>query len=254
MADTAAWTRAVRSSSDRLSGLLRPLSEAQVEGPSYADAWSIADTASHLGSQAEIFGLFLDAGLAGTPAPGGDAFPPIWDRWNATSPPEQVRRSVDADQAFVARVEGLSDEQRDHFALAAFGRELDLSGLLSMRLAELALHTWDIAVALDPSATVSADAVDLLVDELPGTVVRAGRATGDLEPVPLVTTDPSRTFVLDAREQVSLRPAETAGPDPLVLPAEALLRLVYGRLDPGHTPPGLDDARLAGLRPVFPGF
>ncbi|MGI3780064.1 MAG: maleylpyruvate isomerase family mycothiol-dependent enzyme [Janthinobacterium lividum] len=254
MADTTAWIQAVRSSFDRFSGILRPLSSAQVETRSYAEDWSIADTASHLGSQAEIFGLFLDAGLAGAPAPGGDAFPPIWDRWNAADPTEQVRRSVDANEAFVARIEELSEGQRDDFALAAFGRDLDLSGLLSMRLAELAVHTWDIAVALDPSATVSADAVDLLVDELPATVVRAGQVTDDLEPVDVVTTDPARTFALDPRDQVTLQPTAAAGPDPLVLPAEALLRLVYGRLDPGHTPSGLDDPRLAGLRAVFPGF
>ena len=41
----------------------------------------------------------------------------------------------------------------------------------------------------------------------------------------------------------------------LRLPAEALIRLVYGRLDPAHTPPvetrGVD---LDELRPIFPGL
>ena len=41
----------------------------------------------------------------------------------------------------------------------------------------------------------------------------------------------------------------------ITLPAEALLRLFYGRLDPEHTPEyaaeGID---LDRLRPVFPGF
>ena len=39
-----------------------------------------------------------------------------------------------------------------------------------------------------------------------------------------------------------------------MLPAEALVRPVYGRLDPDHTPGGVDDPRLATLRRVFPGF
>ena len=67
MTDTTTWIQAVRSSHDRFAGLVTPLSATEVEQPSYASEWSIADTASHLGSQAEIFGVFLDAGLAGEP-------------------------------------------------------------------------------------------------------------------------------------------------------------------------------------------
>ena len=250
---TAAWIKAVRSSHDRFTGLVSPLSATEVEQPSYASEWSIADTASHLGSQAEIFGVFLDAGLAGEPAPGGEVFPPIWDRWNALAPTEQVRQSVEANEAFVSRVEQLTDEQRDHFSLAVFGRDSDLAGMLALRFNEHVLHTWDIAVALDASDTVPQDAVDLIIDGLPATVARAGKATPGVEPVDIVTTDPARTFVLDLGAP-SLEPGAGAGTDPLVLPAEALIRLVYGRLDADHTPAGVDDARLPGLRTAFPGF
>ena len=40
------------------------------------------------------------------------------------------------------------------------------------------------------------------------------------------------------------------------LPAEAFLRLVYGRLDPDHTPAVAESGTrgLADLRAVFPGF
>lgn len=254
MTDTGTWIRAVRSSHERLTGIVRPLSEADVERPSYASAWSIADTVSHLGSQAQILGLMLDAGLTGRPAPGGDVFTTIWDRWNALVPIDQVRQGVEADAALVSRVEQTSDDQRESFSLTAFGRELDLADLLAMRLAEHAVHTWDVAVALDAAATVAPEAVDLLVDELPVTVTRAGRARPGAEPVDVVTTDPPRTFVLDAGDRVTLQPSAEVGPDPLELPAEALLRLVYGRLDPDHTPAGVDEARLVGLRTVFPGF
>jgi hypothetical protein len=42
----------------------------------------------------------------------------------------------------------------------------------------------------------------------------------------------------------------------VAMPAEALLRLAYGRLDPGHTPASVtgDAADLDRLRAVFPGF
>jgi hypothetical protein len=35
-----------------------------------------------------------------------------------------------------------------------------------MRLCEHAVHSWDIAVALDPSAPVEHNAVDMLIDAL----------------------------------------------------------------------------------------
>ena len=53
---------------------------------------------------------------------------------------------------------------------------------------------------------------------------------------------------------MSLVPAEPRGTPDLVLPAEALVRLVYGRLDPAHTPGSITgSARLAALRAAFPG-
>jgi hypothetical protein len=38
-----------------------------------------------------------------------------------------------------------------------------------------------------------------------------------------------------------------------MLPAESLVRLVYGRLDPDHTSPVVGPGSLDDLRPVFPG-
>ncbi len=53
---------------------------------------------------------------------------------------------------------------------------------------------------------------------------------------------------------VSSTPASGSGEPDLVLPAEALCRLVYGRLDPDHTPAFTGDGKaLDALRQVFPG-
>lgn len=254
MPDTTAWISAVRNSHDRLAALLSALNEKQVETASYAGDWSIADVASHLGSQAEIFALFLDAGLAGEPGPGGDAFAPIWDRWNASRPSQQVAESTAANEAFVTRLEQVPEAERESFALSMFGTDLDLAGLAAMRLSEHALHSWDIAVALDPAATVSADAVDLLIDIVAQTAARSGKPAAGAEPITIETAAPGRRFLLTVDPDVTL----VASADPpgaaLHLPAEALVRLVYGRLDADHTPAGVaDDARLTELRTVFPG-
>ena len=258
MSEPAAWISAVRQSHDAFATLVSPLTEEQVRAPSFAAEWSIADTASHLGSQAEIFGLFLDAGLTGTPAPGGEAFGPIWDRWNALPPTAQVTGSVAANEAFVARLESIPDSERRTFAMSMFGRDIDLAGLCAMRLGEHALHTWDIAVALDPAARVPADAVDLLVDTLGPVAARSGRPDATLGPVSVETTEPERAFLLTTEPAVGLAAADsdsTSDGQALRLPAEALVRLVYGRLGAAQTPSQIaGDPRLPSLRAVFPGF
>ena len=254
MPEINSWTAALEASHHRFVGLVQPLSERELEQRSYAEDWSIAQTASHLGSQAEIFGLFLDAGLSSTAAPGGEVFSPIWDRWNALDPKRQATASIEADETLVQRISQLSPVQRDAFSLSLFGGDQDLAGLVAMRLSEHAVHTWDIAVALEPAATVSADAVSLLIDVLPATAARSGRPATGVDPVSVVTSEPERTFLLTLSPSVTLEAVDHAGADPLRLPAEALLRLVYGRLDPQHTPAGVTDARLPRLREVFPGF
>ncbi len=256
MTDDARWIAALRSSHDRFAGLVDGLSAEQVTGPSYDDEWTIADVASHLGSQAEIFGPFVDAGVTGSPAPGNDTFPPIWDRWNAMAPAEQVRESVERNEAFVQRLEALSPDERSAFRVSLFGSDQDLAGFASMRLGEHAVHTWDVAVALDPAATVSADAVDLLVDGIDARLGWVGKPVDDASPVVVETTAPERRFQLELQPAVTSVPVDGSTTEAdVTLPAEAFLRLVYGRLDPEHTPaPLTDDATVATLRQAFPGF
>jgi uncharacterized protein (TIGR03083 family) len=254
---TSPWIDAVRSSHDRFAALTGSLSHDEVTGPSYASDWTVAQVASHLGSQAEIFELFLAAGLAGDPSPGGDAFGPIWDRWNALEPILQVRRSTEANESFVTRVEHIPTEQAGKFALSVFGTDLDLDGLLAMRLSEHAVHAWDVEVALDPTAVVAADAVELLVDLLPERVGRVGKPTEDVGALVVETSGPDRRWLLTTHPAVTLEPVpdgSDTSEQPLRLPAEAFLRLVNGRLDDDHTPDEVHDERLPALRRVFPGF
>jgi uncharacterized protein (TIGR03083 family) len=258
MADFPTWLAAIRASHQRMTALVADLDEQQVRTTSYAEEWSIAQVASHLGSQAEIFDLFLTAGLTGADAPGGDVFVPIWDRWNALPPADQVRRGVAANSAFVSRLTALTEDERTSFALSMFGTDLDLAGFVSLRLGEHALHTWDIAVALDPGATLSPDAVDLLIDTLPATAGRAGTPLPGGKPLAVDTTAPPRSFAvtLDPAVSVTLLNGEPPEGTPLVrLPAEAFLRLIAGRLDEDHTPKDVQGAEhLPQLREAFPGF
>jgi uncharacterized protein (TIGR03083 family) len=244
---------ALRRSHERLQALVGSLSSAQLEDPSYDTEWTIAQVLSHLGSQSEIFRLFVDATLKGEPRPAREQFEGIWQTWDAKSPGEQVADGLRSDLDLIESLETLASEQPD-FEMYLHGREMDLAGVVRSRLAEHALHTWDVAVALDDRATVSADAVSLLIDTLGPLVSRVGKPNERIVRLQVTTTEPAREFVLEVADEVSLRAGTDDSAPQLDLPAEAFIRLVYGRLDPDHTPPvetrGLD---LGDLRTVFPG-
>ena len=135
----------------------------------------MAQVLSHVGSQAELFQLLARCRALGGQAPGRDTMLPIWQRWDALPPDAQATECVAANERLVRRLEGLDAGRLASFRVAAFGRELDAAGLLRARLSEHAVHTWDIAVALDPAATVAPDAVAQLVDFLPEMAPRVGR-------------------------------------------------------------------------------
>lgn len=262
--DPEPWLDALAGSHDRLCDLVGGLGAEGLRQASYCDDWTVAQVLSHLGSGAEIFQAILDAVVAGEPPPERESFPPIWDRWNAMTPEEQAEGFLSTDGALIENLEHLGD-RLDELEFVMFGSlRLDAAGFLGMRLSEHALHAWDVAVAFDASATVDPDAVALLVDRLPQMASRIGRAdaAGDERPleVAIRTTDPARHFTLRVDEAVALAPADAAGatevaaPAGLELPAEAFLRLVYGRLDAGHSP-SLEPHRLVDLlRQVFRGF
>jgi len=248
---------ALRNSRARLVEIATPLTSEQVRERSYDTEWSVGQVLSHIGTGSIFFKYILEAGLAGQPAPGIDVMQPIWDEWNGKSPDEQARDAVDADGALVAAFEALDAQQRDDWQLDLFGTDRDFAGLLQMRLSEHAVHTWDFVVALDPKAQLLPDAVDLLIDTLSPLVARVGKPLDHQLVVGIETDDPNRNFVLTVdADGATLEPldARFEADRLLALPAEAFIRLVYGRLDAEHTPPGVDDPILDVLRSVFVGF
>lgn len=260
--DPGPWIAALHTSHARLAGLVGPLDAQQVRAPAYPTEWSVAAVLSHLGSGAVIFERALDAAVSGGRAPTGEDFSAIWDTWNAKSPDQQVADAVPADAALVTRLSELDGVTTADMRVRFGQRDLDIAGFARMRLSEHAVHTWDVAVTVHPYAQVAYDAVALLVDTLPQMAVRAGKPAGQPLHVAVTTVDPYREFVLDVADQVTLAPSGLstgASGQPtgvhLRLPAEAFVRLVYGRADPGHTPsyegsPDVFDQVCA----AFPGF
>ena len=259
--DARRWITALRASHDRLAGIVSGLGADEVRAASYCDEWNVAQVLSHLGSGAEIHLANLEAMLASDEMPSREVYQEIWDRWNAKSPDEMAADALVSDERHLARFEGLSDAQLGALAWDFMGRTLDATGIVGMRLGEHAAHTWDVEVTFDPAAVVPERSAELLVDVLPP---RAGRlARGDkpaAAPVELAvaTSGPDRRFALAIGDEVALAEgAPEAAKGTLSCGAEALFRLVYGRLDAAHTPAtatlegpvGLDE-----LRVLFPGF
>ncbi|HUY25156.1 MAG TPA: maleylpyruvate isomerase N-terminal domain-containing protein, partial [Candidatus Saccharimonadales bacterium] len=251
------WIAVLRRSHDQVVARATGLDADALRHDSYCTGWDVAQVLSHLGSQAEMFGVLLSAGLSGEEPPGHDALPPIWDAWNARGPESQARDSIAANETLVERLEALDPEQIRSFQLSAFRRELDLAGLLQLRMSEHPIHAWDVEVSFNPGATVLPGAVELLVDYLPVMAARVGKPSQAATTLLVLTTEPERRFAL-VTDGVRLEPwSEQTANGALQIPAEALLRLVYGRLDSAHTPAlELDtpDARLDDLRKIFPGF
>src|SRR5215470_12272600 len=243
------WISALRHSHDRLRASVEPLGPDQLAQRSYPSEWTIAQVLSHLGSQAEIFGLILEAGLAGQEPPAREEFPPVWDKWNAKDPQAQATDALRADQAALERLESMDADERARLHLNLFGMDIDTTGFARLRLSEHAVHTWDVLVALDPAATLAPDAVALLIDIVEQVAGRSAKPDGQRRTVRVSTSD-----------EVTLTPAggdapPESGPAELRLLAEALIRLVYGRLDEAHTPPTeTAGVKLDDLRQIFRGF
>ena len=243
---------ALRCSVDRLAGVVGTLDPARLTQPAYPTEWTVADTLSHMGSGAVIFVRLIDDFLAGVETP-GDAFPAVWDGWNAKSPTGSgpTRSSptgrCSTDSRASAPTSGAVPyhPRTDGHRLRHPGRTAAQrarpphvgrrGGIRPVRHHRAGGHGIGDRRARQHAAGFTA------------------RPTGAVRTVHLVTTDPRRgvTIVLGADAVTFAYADPVDGPD-LVLPAEACIRLVYGRLDPGHAGGAGESPVLDELRRVFP--
>jgi uncharacterized protein (TIGR03083 family) len=244
---------ALRTSIARLRDIASALHDGDLATAAYPTEWTIAQVLSHLGSGAVITQRRLDDTVAGNDTP-DDFAPSVWDTWNAKSPTEARDDALAADAALLVRLDTVTPVQRSAFSSAMGPMTLDFEQFVGMRLNEHALHTWDIEVVGDPAATVAQPAAGLLVDNL-GFIARfTGRPDPRATPITVRTTDPDRSFTIDlATVPVTLEAGPQQESPQLELPAEAFARLIYGRLDPDHTPGPDQEETLSKLRAAFPG-
>ena len=151
---------------ETLAATAASLSDDQLAGPSGAAEWPLHQVLSHLGSGAEITLAGLRAGL-GAEAPGEDVNQSVWDRWDAQSAREHVEGFVVHDAALVQALESLDAQQRESLQLSVgfLPFPLSVAGFAGMRLSEVAQHSWDVRVALDPDAGIAEESAQTVFEQ-----------------------------------------------------------------------------------------
>jgi uncharacterized protein (TIGR03083 family) len=245
---------ALTRSVEHLHDLVAPLDDASIVRPAFPTEWTIADVLSHLGSSAVIHQRRIDDAAAGFETP-DDFAAAVWDTWDAKPARAQVDDGLIADAAVLERLARVGDDERATLRIAMGPMTFDVSEFSALRLNEHLLHTWDVEVGLEPGAVLQAHAVPLVVDDLGLIAGFTARPTGERRTIRVATSDPVRGFVVDLKpDAVALEVGADDGPPDVELPAEAWIRLVYGRLDPEDTPAVVDpDGLLEELRRIYPG-
>jgi uncharacterized protein (TIGR03083 family) len=253
--------RELRRDRDELAGQVATLSEDDLARQSACADWDVSQVLSHMGSAAEIGVATLAAGLAGQDPPGGEANQLIWDRWNAMSRAQRAAEWTAWTERSQAEFESLDDDAlralRVNFAF--FPAPVDAVALAGMRMAEQALHHWDVAVTFEGNATIPESSAELLIDRVPGMMRWAGHAdrwTGGQARISIATTAPQRAWTLRIADAVDIEESQSDEPAGLTLPAETFIRLVAGRFrDQDTSRVHVAGAlALADITAAFPGF
>lgn len=226
-----AGLQALDVSSDRLAKHVDDLTPDDLNRPSSAHGWRIADVLSHLGSAAEICTVLARRSTRGdTTAPTRELVEPIWDRWNQMSPARQRSAWRDADTGFRALLSTLDPATRVPY----FSGLLDLGEFVGYRLSEQSVHGWDIEVVSDPGAAIPQAELELLWGRLELVVSRFhdGETRDRLAParIAIELVDTAQRWWLEVDDGVHLHPGTI--PDATATmrgDAQPALLTIYGR-------------------------
>jgi uncharacterized protein (TIGR03083 family) len=247
---------ALRAEHDTLAGLVRTLTDDRLSVTGGAAEWTVAQVLSHLGSGAEIGRAPIVRATGETVA--AEDNETIWARWDASEPRAQAEGFLESNLRWLELVEALTPEQHSTLSvdIGFLPAPVPLLTALGMRLNEVANHSWDVRVALDPHAGVDAGSAAVLVDLMTGPLgfILSRLAKPAELTAPVSVAVPGAGLVIDdAATVVDHLEAPSAT---FHGPQEAFVRLISGRLkapyDNGVTVEG--NVTLDGLRRVFPGF
>ena len=248
---------AIRHTHDHLAGVVAGLTVEQLTAPSGAAGWTVADVLSHLGSGAEINRHTLQGAIGAASEP--PATDEVWERWNALPPAEQATALIESSEALTDLLEALTPEQRmgTMVDLGFLPQPVPLATALGMRLNELALHAWDVDVALDPDAQLTEETADLIAEHFASTMAFLLGYTGQGDQVASTRLAVGNHTLVVSEDGIRLAEGVTDPSARFDGPVEAAVRLLSGRLSPDHTPTGTTvsgNVTLDELRAAFPGY
>ncbi len=184
MATSEELAALVNSESKRLLEYFKGLSASDWETQSACEAWNNADVVAHMIMAVEMFSGNIERGANGDSSPPEGMGPPqetdLAARMaaNATRA-KAIRESLgdtlveafgdncDRLDALLSRM-GPEDWDKQCYHAAAY---LTIRRYLILRLAEMAVHEWDIRSSLEPSAKLPGNVAPTLIELLPGFVV-----------------------------------------------------------------------------------
>ena len=189
---------------ERIERFLESLSPDDLARQSACEGWTVGDVVGHLIERGEPLPDQIERGLAGdlSPTPGFTDDPPVSEdqfRIDLDRRAVELRQELGAGLlAEFARVNGefnrvLALVRPDDWDKPCFHRlrPETVRSKADIRIAELAMHEWDMRWALDPDAT-------LAEDSLPGLVNASGRAVRRA-----FRADPSRTGAVRYRFELA---------------------------------------------------
>lgn len=183
--DTTAIRQAIGDLNDVFLADMEALPAEAWQQPSDCEGWTIAGALIHLAQVAELLGDSLVRGRAGDPGPPPLAAQEGVQAWRAArgarlqealkqSPSELLAWYRRATAALDAELDAIPGTAADAQGWHPIGSR-PLAWIQDQWLFELALHDWDIRVALDPAAEVRPSAQAAFARTLPG---RLGRGFG----------------------------------------------------------------------------
>ncbi len=256
--------RVSRAEVQVLIGELRAGGDAAWNAPTMCSDWTAKDVIAHLVQALRFFSAASHAALDGQPPPPSDPAQLHAAAAQLAAQPEETLLGLLAEHN-----EGFC-EYLDSLDVAALPTPVDLSflalpvwQLALLRMNEIVLHHWDIRAAKQPDLPVESDGVPLALDfTLAGAQIMAthGEKTDGVWQLDVGGPGGGPIAVRVQGDQVTAQRGEAPAADVQVaLESEALLRLLWGRLDlaaamdSGRVRLDGDRERALALQRLFPG-
>jgi len=247
----------VKSESERIQKYLGTLSAEALTRPSACDRWEVRDVVAHLTGPVEFIAENISRGVRGDSSP-PEGSPP------ASASALAARMEAGAQRAITLR-ESMGDQLLTTFTgrcedlnqlLAGLGAEdwekpcyhpaaiIPVRSFIDLRLAELAVHEWDIRSKLEASAHLSNECLPAIMDLMPAFVVgrlfRPGykQSTSACYRFELTGALPGRHDIVVENGDSRMEPAGTSPASATITcDTETFALLAYGRttLDKGES-------------------